>query len=307
MLHDVDHTAAKCVGSRDRGVGQHIGPLCTTPVAGDMVPKFRAAPPQSSSHHRRIARGANKQGPANICAVVGAARVTEPYQPRVEVGLVPLRITHAHLVDAWRSRSLLRLLARPLRAASQFGDGFRRLAGARCPTPDRPDPWPSRGRCCASPYLLGPSPAPTGMAVGAGWRQHGLPALIARSARYCGRSRRDAAVGRSAGRQRLGNDSSPGPGRRHRPNGAARTGGHDALAAIASGAVSAFLGANFMLLPVGSAKRRRGLPSSRWSPIDRVALVAAVRPAGTGLTTPNAIHDSRCLRRGHGWLHGAPW
>ncbi len=74
--------------------------------------------------------------------------------------------------------------------------------------------------------------------------------------------------------------------------------------AIASGAVSAFLGANFMLLPrwlLGSGDEglRDRLPGGD-PRIDRVALVAAVRPAGTR-PGRHRTRDPRicCLRRGH--------
>ncbi len=183
-----------------------------------------------SSHHRRIARG-EQAGSANICTVVGAARGG----PNLACAQGGSGFSDS-LPDA-RTRTRRRLavgaqLARLLASAAGAGcesvrrrvvsGGAGRSVAVQPGPGGRPDGHRGGLRGAVSALFAagalrrGPN-GPVGSAVGAGWRQH-RPASPDRRGRHDtrGRSRRRAAVGRSAGRQRR-HDSSPRDCRRHCP------------------------------------------------------------------------------------------
>ncbi|EFD79710.1 predicted protein [Mycobacterium tuberculosis T85] len=153
---------------------------------------------------------------------------------------------------------------------------------------------------------------PVGSAVGAGWRQH-RPASPDRRGRHDtrGRSRRRAAVGRSAGRQRLGTIRRLGTVGGTAPRVPREQVVTMNSVAIASGAVSAFLGANFMLLPrwlLGSGDEGASAIVFLVAIPVSIALLWSLRfgPRVLGPDdTERAIHGSAVYAVVTGWLHGA--
>ncbi|AVV89855.1 MFS transporter [Mycobacterium tuberculosis] len=245
--------------------------------------------------------------------------------PRVEVGLVIHSRMHARApVDVWRSvRSLpdfWRLLQ--VRVASQFGDGLFQagLAGALLFNPDRAaDPMAIAGAFAVLflPYsLLGPFAgalmdrwdrrwvlvgANTGrlaliagvgtiLAVGAGDVPLLVGALVANGLARFVASGLSAALPHVVPREQVVTMNS---------------------VAIASGAVSAFLGANFMLLPrwlLGSGDEGASAIVFLVAIPVSIALLWSLRfgPRVLGPDdTERAIHGSAVYAVVTGWLHGA--